>query len=569
MIMSAQRTLGTGLRAIRGTGIGRTLGPMWDALPPGGRVALGGVVASAAVAVALGLFINLEIRRHLLEAEGKGLQAAVAALAPSLPIPADRPLSPAEIAVADRLVDRGLLDADHVRAKLWSLEGVVLYSDAHELIGRHFPEIAAELAEIPRDRVKAEVTDMSAPENALERGYERLVEFYVPVRDESGRTVAFFEIYEDVTFIETALSGITLATWLAIGTGLTVLLLFLVTLVMASVRSIARDRTVAEGRARELLVLVSAADALASSLEPSEFFARLESRVRQALGLSLISLRSAPMDRPGTFQHRLRDDSWFVAARDGQPFSSDEERTLHAVANSLDAALSNAALYAEVRDAALARQGLLRKIVEAHEDERRHLVGDLHDTLASELIRILYGIRGIAARDEALTAEAREELDALERLVSDAERELRAFMNRVRPMALDDVGLTAALLDTVARFEHETRVETSVRVFGKADLHAPEVQLVILRATEEGLLNVRKHAGASRVRVIVRADDQGIRLSIDDDGVGWRPNGPTGEGRGLGLAYLRDRVAGFGGGVEAERSRLGGARLTVDIPRTV
>lgn len=569
MIMSAQRTLGTGLRAIRGTGIGRTLGPMWDALPPGGRVALGGVVASAAVAVALGLFINLEIRRHLLEAEGKGLQAAVAALAPSLPIPADRPLSPAEIAVADRLVDRGLLDADHVRAKLWSLEGVVLYSDAHELIGRHFPEIAAELAEIPRDRVKAEVTDMSAPENALERGYERLVEFYVPVRDESGRTVAFFEIYEDVTFIETALSGITLATWLAIGTGLTVLLLFLVTLVMASVRSIARDRTVAEGRARELLVLVSAADALASSLEPSEFFARLESRVRQALGLSLISLRSAPMDRPGTFQHRLRDDSWFVAARDGQPFSSDEERTLHAVANSLDAALSNAALYAEVRDAALARQGLLRKIVEAHEDERRHLVGDLHDTLASELIRILYGIRGIAARDEALTAEAREELDALERLVSDAERELRAFMNRVRPMALDDVGLTAALLDTVARFEHETRVETSVRVFGKPDLHAPEVQLVILRATEEGLLNVRKHAGASRVRVIVRADDQGIRLSIDDDGVGWRPNGPTGEGRGLGLAYLRDRVAGFGGGVEAERSRLGGARLTVDIPRTV
>ena len=542
---------------------------MWDALPPGGRVALGGVVASAVVAVALGLFINVEIRRHLLDAEGKGLQAAVAALAPSLTIPADRPLSPAEIAVADRIVDRGLLDADHVRAKLWSLDGVVLYSDAHELIGRRFPDVAAELAEIPAGRVKSEVTDVSAPENALERGYERLVEFYVPVRDESGRTVAFFEIYEDVTFIETALSGITLATWLAIGTGLAVLLLFLVTLVIASVRSIGRDRTAAEGRARELLVLVSAADALASSLEPSEFFARLESRVRQALGLSLISLQSAPMDRPGTFQHRLRDDSWFVAARDGQPFSSDEERTLHAVANSLDAALSNAALYAEVRDAALARQGLLRKIVEAHEDERRHLVGDLHDTLASELIRILYGIRGIAARDEALTAEAREELDALERLVSDAERELRAFMNRVRPMALDDVGLSAALLDTVARFEHETRVETSLRVFGKPDLHAPEVQLVILRATEEGLLNVRKHAGASRVRVIVRADDRGIRLSIDDDGVGWRPDGPARQGRGLGLAYLRDRVAGFGGGVHAERSRLGGARLTVEIPRTL
>ena len=261
------------------------------------------------------------------------------------------------------------------------------------------------------------------------------------------------------------------------------------------------------------------------------------------------------------------DGSWLVAEREQQPLSHDDERILRAVANSLDAALANAALYAEVRDAALARQNLLRKIVEAHEDERRLLVGELHDTLAGELIRILYGIRGIAARGEAFTQEAREELVALEGLVGDAERELRAFMNRVRPMALDEVGLSAALQDAVARFGQETRVAVGVRMLGKPDLHTPEAQLVILRATEEGLLNVRKHAGATRVRVLVRSDDRAIRLSLDDDGVGWRPEGPAGEGRGLGLAYLRERVTGFGGTVRTERSRLGGARLTVEIPK--
>ncbi|MEK6720399.1 MAG: ATP-binding protein [Chloroflexota bacterium] len=569
MITSAQQIFAARLRTFRRIGIPRILGAMWDALPPGGRVAFAGVVASAAIAVALGMFINVEIRRHLLDAEARGLQAAVAALAPSLPDLAGQPLSAAEIEATDRLVDRALLDADHVRVKLWSLDGVVLYSDARDLIGRHFPDVRASIDEVLAGGVKVEVTDLGDPENTLERVYDRLVEFYIPVPDESGQTLAVFEIYEDVTSMEGALSRITVATWLAIGSGVTVLLVFLVLLVMASVRSINRDRAVAEGRAEELAVLVGAAEALASSLEPPEFFARLAARVQRALGLSRISLEAAAHSKAGMFQHRLRDGSWLVAEREQQPLSHDDERILRAVANSLDAALANAALYAEVRDAALARQNLLRKIVEAHEDERRLLVGELHDTLAGELIRILYGIRGIAARGEAFTQEAREELVALEGLVGDAERELRAFMNRVRPMALDEVGLSAALQDAVARFGQETRVAVGVRMLGKPDLHTPEAQLVILRATEEGLLNVRKHAGATRVRVLVRSDDRAIRLSLDDDGVGWRPEGPAGEGRGLGLAYLRERVTGFGGTVRTERSRLGGARLTVEIPRSL
>lgn len=566
MIASAQQIFAAGLRTVRRIGVPRILGAMWDALPPGGRVAFAGVVASAAIAVALGLFINVEIRRHLLDAQARGLQAAVAALAPSLPVLAGQPLSVVEIEATDRLVDRALLDAEHVRVKLWSLDGLVLYSDARDLIGRHFPDVRASIDEVVTGGVKVEVTDLDDPENTLERVYDRLVEFYIPIRDQSGQTLAVFEIYQDVTFMEGALSRITFATWLAIGSGVTVLLVFLVTLVMASVRSISRDRAVAEGRAEELAVLVGAAEALASSLEPPEFFARLEARVQRALGLSRISLEPAPHSKAGMFQQRLRDGSWLVAEREKQLLSHDDERILRAVANSLDAALANAALYAEVRDAALARQNLLRKIVEAHEDERRLLVGELHDTLAGELIRILYGIRGIAARGEAFTEEAREELVALEGLVGDAERELRAFMNRVRPMALDEVGLSAALQDAVARFGQETRVAVGVRVLGKPDLHTPEAQLVILRATEEGLLNVRKHAGATRVRVVVRSDDRAIRLSIDDDGVGWRPEGTAGEGRGLGLAYLRERVTGFGGTVRTERSRLGGARLTVEIP---
>ena len=538
----------------------------WGALPLAGRVALLGVLVSALVAIALGVYIPLEIRRHLLDAEGRGLQAAVAALQPALPRLDGHPFDPADIELLDRLVDRTLLDADHVRAKLWSLDGVILYSDAHELIGQSFPDVRARLQEVMATGVLAEVTELEDPENVLERTYGRLVEFYVPVQNENGRTEAIFEIYSNVRFFEEALGGISRATWLAIGSGLTVLLVFLVVLVTAALRSMNRDRAQAEARAAELAVLVGAAEALASSLVPAEFFARLQSRVRAALALSRLAIESQRPQDAAAVAHQLRDGSWLVAARGTAPLADEDVRVLRSVANNLDAALANAALYAEVREAAQTRRTLLRKVVEAHEDERRHIVGELHDSLAGDLIRTLYGIRGIAARTDDLNDEVHAELVALERVVAEAEADLRAFMARVQPASLDEFGLKAALEERVDRFRRESHLDVEFSVRGQLDRYSKEVQIVCLRAAEEALLNVRKHANASRVRVAVTANKDRIRLAVDDDGVGWADQTPT-EGRGLGLDYMRERVVGFGGTVQTEASRLGGARLVLTIGR--
>jgi len=142
-------------------------------------------------------------------------------------------------------------------------------------------------------------------------------------------------------------------------------------------------------------------------------------------------------------------------------------------------------------------------------------------------------------------------------------------MSRMRPAAIDEFGLAAALEETVSRYRQESRLEVRLRVRGDVASISPEVQLVMLRAAEEALLNVRKHADAKRVLVSVRADATHVVLSVEDDGVGWGLGGTEGEGRGLGLAYLPERVVGFGGDVQRLRSRLGGARLVVRIPRGV
>ena len=551
--------------ATRGAGI--SLATLWNALPPAGRIALVGVVASALVAVALGVFITREIRHELLEAEGRGLQAAVAAVEPSLAELVDGPLSADEIALLDRLVDRWILDGDRVRTKLWALDGVVVYSDVRDLIGRHFADVRPRLALAVERGIASAVTDLADLENEFERQYRQLVEFYVPVRDPDGRAVAVLEIYQDVGSLEEALGAINGATWGAIGSGLGILLIFLVALVATTVRSIGRDRAAAESRAGELAVLVGAAEALASSLEPHEFLGRLDESVRRGLGLSRLAIEPSPAPTSTALRLPLRDGSWLVAERASSAPTVDDERVLRSVANSLDAALANAALYAEVRDAAQQRRQLLRQVVEAHEDERRHIVGELHDSLAGELIRVLYGIRGIGARSAHLPREMVRELEALERLVAEAEQHLRAFMSRMRPAAIDEFGLAAALEETVSRYRQESRLEVRLRVRGDVASISPEVQLVMLRAAEEALLNVRKHADAKRVLVSVRADATHVVLSVEDDGVGWGLEAAEGEGRGLGLAYLHERVVGFGGDVQRLRSRLGGARLVVRIPR--
>ena len=85
MIATAQRRIRSSLNTARQATVGRGVTALWAALPPAGRIALGGVLASAAVAVALGIFIPLEIRQHLLVAESRGLRLQAAILAIVIP----------------------------------------------------------------------------------------------------------------------------------------------------------------------------------------------------------------------------------------------------------------------------------------------------------------------------------------------------------------------------------------------------------------------------------------------------------------------------------------------------
>jgi signal transduction histidine kinase len=343
-------------------------------------------------------------------------------------------------------------------------------------------------------------------------------------------------------------------------------MLFLIALLWSTVRRVDRGREAAQRSAAESAILVDAADALASSLEPMELLARLRNELSGALRLDRLTIKATQSRGPEAASHPLSDGSWLVAERRGLPFTSHEDRLLHSVTSSLDTALANAILYATVRDSADERRELLERLDTAHEDERRTIVGELHDLLAGDLIRLLYGVRGIIARPAAVPDAIQQELIALELRIAATEDRLRAFMSRIRPVEADDVGLVFALEHAVGRIRQEAGLEVRLRVMGPTDELPSGVKRTLLRTTEEALLNVIKHAGARSVLVRLHVGSA-VVLSIDDDGVGWTGQAPGSTGRGLGLAYARERVTSLGGSLRTEDSRLGGARVVVQMPR--
>lgn len=556
------------LRWARARGASGLPGVLWQELRPAGRFALLGFAAAALVTISLGVYLPSAVRDELITVEGRWLQAATATLEGSLPPLAGRTdLSDAEYAQVERVMSQRILGDDRVRVKLWSLDGVVLYSDAPSLVGRRFPSALPRLREATDQGISSDVTDLGEDEHVAEGGYLRLVEFYVRVRDpDTGRPVAVLESYEDVSFLVSALSTIRVITWSSVSLALVALVALLALWVTAMFRSIERRRAVAVARIHELGVLVDAAAALASSLDSSKLFVALRERVTAALGLSQFAILAADVEPQGGFAVRLRDGRHVIAARPDRGFTVDDERLLRAAAQSLDIALANAALYEQVQEAAAERRQLLQSVSAAHEVERRRIVGELHDTLASQLLRAVYAIRRTASAP-TLPARVRADLVAVEEIVADSERQLREVMNRVLPSAIDSLGLSAALEELVVLVARESDLDVSLDIRGEPDRLPDAAALLLLRGAEEALLNVRKHAIATRVRVILAERRMAVIVVVEDDGIGWGSHGETRGGRGLGLAYLRERVAGFAGSVRIGRGRLGGASLIVRIPR--
>jgi signal transduction histidine kinase len=205
-------------------------------------------------------------------------------------------------------------------------------------------------------------------------------------------------------------------------------------------------------------------------------------------------------------------------------------------------------------------------------EERQRMAREIHDTLAQGFTSIVMHLEAAEAALSDDLATAQHHLEQARSTARESLEEARRLVWALRPQHLERDSLPEALRRVVARWSQESDIPAEVTVTGTpASLH-PEVEVTLLRAAQEALTNVRKHARAGRVAVTLSYMDDLVVLDVQDDGVGFDPHLPEVSNLrevrsgGFGLQAMRERVARLGGRLLIESAPGEGTTVVVEVP---
>ena len=167
------------------------------------------------------------------------------------------------------------------------------------------------------------------------------------------------------------------------------------------------------------------------------------------------------------------------------------------------------------------------------------------------------------ADEQPLQQVLNEPLDYILSLAEAGLAEMRALIFELRPESLATEGLVAALEKQTAALQARHHLQVVTQLMAEPDVPLP-VKEALYRVSQEGLHNIVKHAGATRVDVTLMADNGCLTLTIHDDGQGFDSSGQF-PGH-LGLKSMRERVEGIGGDLQIESGMGAGTTLTVVVP---
>jgi signal transduction histidine kinase len=253
----------------------------------------------------------------------------------------------------------------------------------------------------------------------------------------------------------------------------------------------------------------------------------------------------------------------------GQPATSEVWVDDQGLSSQAASALENAWLYKELGDRERALQNLVKRLLGAQEEERRRVAYEVHDGLAQVAVAAHQNLQAFARRYTPESEQGRKELDRIlgqvRRTVSDARR----VIANLRPPALDDLGLAAAISLEVERLNEEGyRVDCEEHL---GDERLPkEMEIALFRVAQEALTNIRKHAGTKWLKIELRRRDAEVYLEVRDFGRGFDPaaletlGGRPGER--VGFAGMRERVGMLGGELEIQSRPEAGTFVAAKIP---
>jgi PAS domain S-box-containing protein len=232
----------------------------------------------------------------------------------------------------------------------------------------------------------------------------------------------------------------------------------------------------------------------------------------------------------------------------------------------IELARANTSLRAEIGErerAERARTELLARLVFAQEDERRRIAREMHDQFGEQLTSLG---RGIAQLKDACGDRTglRAQVDRLEAIAQQIDRDVDHLVWELRPTALDDLGLRAALSNYIQDWSRRVSIAAELHTSGLMDHRlASDAETTLYRIAQEALTNVAKHSRARNVDVLLERRADSVLLIVEDDGVGFDPGDGSTEGKGFGLLGMQERAALVGATLQIESAAGKGTTVLV------
>ncbi len=209
---------------------------------------------------------------------------------------------------------------------------------------------------------------------------------------------------------------------------------------------------------------------------------------------------------------------------------------------------------------------VLLSVAMRQEDERHRIARELHDSLSQYLAALnmkleMFG-RTVAGLPPVASGVA--ELKGLTTTIGD---EVSRLAWELRPIALDDIGLEPAIKRLADEWAQRSRLQFDLHLDLKRRRLTPAVETTLYRVLQEGVTNIVRHAGASKIGVVVRASQDGVVMMIEDDGEGFDAEAVNrASSAHLGLLGMRERLALIHGSLEIETGPGAGTTLIIRAP---
>ena len=232
---------------------------------------------------------------------------------------------------------------------------------------------------------------------------------------------------------------------------------------------------------------------------------------------------------------------------------------------------TNQQVQVEQRNAAYRDQLLQQVSKTATQEERNRLARDLHDSIKQQIFSIVVSAAAIKARWETNPASVRKVVDDIERTALEAQVEMNALLQQLRPTALENVGLLEALRVQCQALGYRTGAEVTAELddLPPAELLPIGAQEMLFRIVQEGFANIARHARASHVWLSLKRQEDTLLVEIGDDGQGFdlaKAHESLNAYSGMGLSNVRERVDALGGSINVWSLPNHGTTLHACIP---